>query len=119
MKKAIFALATLAVFALEAEQFQVKTSITPPSADAQTPEYLVQFEINQINDNSAPVEFTKPSIVCPLGKEGEVNKFVDGQGGYTVKALVYQEDDKIKAKTSVTILDAEKKEIFREEVVPR
>ncbi|HEX4839975.1 MAG TPA: hypothetical protein VFU89_06000 [Rhabdochlamydiaceae bacterium] len=119
MKKTIFALATLALFALEAEQFEVKTSVTSSSDDAQTPEYLVQFEINQINENSDPVEFTKPSIICPLGKEGKVNKFVDGRGGYTVKALVYQEDDKIKVKTSVTILDAEKKEIFREEVVPR
>ncbi|HEX2578813.1 MAG TPA: hypothetical protein VHK67_00215 [Rhabdochlamydiaceae bacterium] len=110
MRKTIFALATLALFALEAEQFQVKTSISSPSADA--PEYLVQFEIDQINENSPPVEFSKPSIVCQLGKEEEVNKFVEEQGGYTVKALVYQAEDKTKVKTSVTILDATKKEIF-------
>lgn len=115
MKKTIFALATLALFTLEAEQFQVKTSIN----SSVNGEYEVQFEIDQINENSTPVEFSKPSIVCQLGKEGEVNKFVDGQGGYTVKALVFQEDGEIKVKTSVTIVDADKKEIFREEIRPR
>lgn len=122
MKKAIFALATLALFTLEAEQFQVKTSITPPSADGQTSEYLVKVQIDQTNDSSTPVEFAKPTILCQLGTEGEV-KFIGEKGdGYTVKALVYQAEEAIKLKTSVTILDAEKKEIFHtdgEEVIVR
>jgi len=115
MKKTIFALATLALFALEAEQFQVKTSINSSSVNE---EYEVLFEIDQITENSAPVEFSKPRIVCQLGTEREVNKFVDGQGGYTVKALVFQEDGEIKVKTSVTIVDAAKTTIFREEIRP-
>jgi len=122
MKKTIFAFATLALFTLEAAQFQVKTSITPSSADAQTSEYLVKVQIDQTNDGSAPIEFAKPTILCQLGTEGEV-KFIGEKGdGYTVKALVYQAEEAIKLKTSVTILDAEKKEIFHtdgEEVIVR
>jgi hypothetical protein len=116
MKKYIFSLATLALFSLEAAQFQYKTSITPSSTDTEQPQYLVQFEIDQIiSENSGPVEFTKPQVLCLLGTEGEVNKYVDGKGGYTVKALVYKADEKIKAKTSIVVLDENKNEVYKSE----
>ena len=67
MKKYIFSLATLALFSLEAAQFQHKTSITPSTTDTEQPQYLVQFEIDQISENSDPVEFTKPQVLCLLG----------------------------------------------------
>ncbi|HEY5235950.1 MAG TPA: hypothetical protein VIJ14_07220 [Rhabdochlamydiaceae bacterium] len=113
MKKYIFSLATLALFSLEAAQFQYKTSITLSSTDTEQPQYLVQFEIDQISENNDPVEFTKPQVLCLLGTEGEVNKYVDGKGGYTVKALVYKADEKIKAKTSVVVLDENKNEVYK------
>ncbi|HEX2578812.1 MAG TPA: hypothetical protein VHK67_00210 [Rhabdochlamydiaceae bacterium] len=114
MRKTIFALATLALFVLEAEQFQVKTSVETSSWDAQLPEYLVKIEIEQVNENSASVEFANETLICILGNEKEVSKFVDGKGGYTMKALYYREDDlTYKLKTSVTILDADKKTIFQ------
>jgi hypothetical protein len=113
MKKYIFSLATLALFSLEAAQFQYKTSITPSTTDTEQPQYLVQFEIDQISENSDPVEFTKPQVLCLLGTEGEVSKYVDGKGGYTVKALVYKADEKIKAKTSVVVLDENKNEVYK------
>ena len=113
MKKYIFSLATLALFSLEA-QFQHRiTSITPSLTDTQQPQYLVQFEIDQISENTDPVEFTKPQVLCLLGQEGEVNKYVEGKGGYTVKALVYKTDEKIKAKTSIVIIDENKNEIYK------
>ena len=112
MKKYIFSLATLALFSLEA-QFQHKTSITPSLTDSGQPQYLVQFEIDQISENSDPVEFTKPQVLCPLGQEREVNKYVEGKGGYTVKALVYQADEKIKAKTSIVVLDENNNEVYK------
>jgi hypothetical protein len=112
MKKYIFSLATLALFSLEA-QFQHKTSITLSPTDTEQSEYLVQFEIDQICENTDPIEFTKPQILCLLGTEGEVNKYVEGKGGYTVKALVYQADEKIKAKTSIVILDENKNEVYK------
>lgn len=111
MKKTIFALVTLALFTLEAEQFQVKTSSTASHADPKRQEYLVRIEIDQISDNSAPVEFAKKTIVCKLGKES-TSKFAGGIGDCTMKAFVYQADEKTKLKTSVTILDAQKKVIF-------
>ena len=113
MKKAIFSLATLALFSLEAAQFQHKTSITPSTTDTEQPQYLVQFEIDQISENSEPVEFTKPQVLCLLGTEGEVNKSVEGKGGYTVKALVYKADDKIKAKTSIVVVDENNNEVYK------
>jgi hypothetical protein len=115
MKKYIFSLATLALFSLEAAQFQYKTSITPSPTDTEQPHYLVQFEIDQISENTDPVEFTKPQVLCLLGQEGEVNKYVDGQGGYTVKALVYKADEKIKAKTSIVVIDENKNEVYKSE----
>jgi hypothetical protein len=111
MKKYILPLATLALFSLEAH-FQHKTSITP--TDEQL-EFLVQFEIDQISENSDPVEFTKPQVLCQLGTEGEVSKYAEGQGGYTVKALIYQADEKIKAKTSIVVLDENNNEVYKSE----
>ena len=112
MKKYIFSLATLALFSLEA-QFQHKTSITP--SDTEESQYLVQFEIDQISENTDPTPFTKPQILCLLGTEGEVNKYVEGKGGYTVKALVYTADEKIKAKTSIVVLDENQNEVYKSE----
>jgi|GEM_PF-1001310 len=112
MKKTIFALATLALFTLEAEQFQVKTLIEDSSWDAQIPELIVKIKIEQEYENSAPVEFAKSTHICVLGEENVVNKFVDGKGSCTVKVLYYRDGLDRKLKTSVTILDTEKKEIF-------
>jgi hypothetical protein len=111
MKKYIFSLATLALFSLEA-QFQHKTTITA-TTDTEQSQYLVQFEIDQISENSDPIEFTKPQVLCLLGQEGEVNKYVEGKGGYTVKALFYKSDEKIKAKISVVVLDENKNEVYK------
>lgn len=108
MKKYILPLATLALFSLEA-QFQHKTAITP---NADTEQYLVQFEIDQIiSEDTDPVEFAKPQILCQLGTEGEVH--FEGNGSYTVKALVYKADEKIKAKTSIVVLDENNNEIYK------
>jgi hypothetical protein len=112
MKKYILPLATLALFSLEA-QFEHKTSITPSLTDTEQPQYLVQFEINQISEGTDPVEVTKPQVLCLLGTEGEVSKYVDGKGGYTVKALVYTTDEKIKAKTSIVVLDENRNEVYK------
>ena len=112
MKKYIFSLATLALFSLEAH-FQHKTSITPFLTDTEGPQYLVQFEIDQMSEDSDPVELTKPKILCLLGEEGEVNKYVEGSGGYTVKALIYQADEKLKAKTSIVVLDENNNEVYK------
>jgi hypothetical protein len=114
MKTYILSLATLALFSLEA-QFQHKTSITPYANDTEQQQYLVQFEIDQTSEDSDPVEFTKPKILCLLGEEGEVNKSVEGKGGYTVKALIYQADEKIKAKTSIVVLDENNNEVYKSE----
>lgn len=113
MKKYIFSLATLALFSLEA-QFQHKTSIIL-TTDTEQPAYLVQFEIDQISEDTDPVVFTKPQILCLLGTEGEVSKYVEGNGGYTVKALVYIADEKVKAKTSIVVLDENNNEVYKSE----
>ncbi len=116
MKKYIFSLATLALFSLEAAQFQHKTTITLSNTDAEQTEYLAQFEIDQIIDeNTAPVEFTKPQVLCVLGTEGVFSKEVEGKGGYTVKALVYKADEKIKAKTSIVVQDENQNEVYKAE----
>ncbi len=116
MNKYIFSLATLALFSLEAAQYQHKTTITVSNTPTEQPEYLAQFEIDQIIDeNTAPVEFTKPQVLCQLGTESVVTKEVTGQGGYTVKALVYRVEEKIKAKTSIVVLDENSNEVYKVE----
>ncbi|HEX4839974.1 MAG TPA: hypothetical protein VFU89_05995 [Rhabdochlamydiaceae bacterium] len=112
MKKAIFALATLTLFTLEAKEFKVKTWIEDSSWDAELVEFIVNVKIEQINDNSAPIEFATITHLCVLDEERVGEKFENGKGGYIVKALIHQGGLKYKLKTSVTILDAEKKEIF-------
>jgi hypothetical protein len=116
MKKYLFILATLALFGLEAAQFQHKTSITLFNTDAEQPQYLAQFEIDQIIDeNNAPIELTKPQFLCLLGTEGAVSREVEGKGGYTVKALVYKADEKIKAKTLIVVQDENNNEVYKVE----
>ena len=111
MKKYIFSLATLALFSLEAAQYQHKTTITLFNTETEQPEYLVQFEIDQIDENAVPVEFTKPQVLCQLGTESVFTKEVEGKGGYTVKALVYK-DETVKAKTSIVLYDENLNEVY-------
>jgi hypothetical protein len=111
MKKYIFSLATLALFSLEAAQYQHKTTITLSNTETEQPEYLVQFEIDQIDENAVPVEVTKPQVLCQLGTESVFTKEVEGKGGYTVKALVYK-DEIVKAKTSIVLYDENLNEVY-------
>ncbi len=71
--------------------------------NAETQEYLVRFKIDKIvEDTSEAMEFTAPVLYCVEGQESIVSKSINGNG-YTVKALVYQQDSVTRVKTSLIV----------------
>jgi hypothetical protein len=106
MKKCVFALCAVFLFSFEAAvpaKFQHNALVTLIKNDAKQAEYLVRFKIDKVGDEGTGlIEFTAPQVFCVEGQESVVSKFIK-ENGYTVKALVYKQDEKTRAKTSVEV----------------
>lgn len=104
MKKSIFALSILTFLHLGAQEAQYHHQVSIHLTTSESPEYLAEFDLYKIIDEQGDsILVTSPKLMCKEGQEAEITG-----DGYTVKALVYKEGAKTKAKTLVEIQENDK-----------